>query len=73
MFKKTVLLFLVVHLAPFVLFAQTSAPDMVLQMGRGHPNNSAIQHKQHYDTCAKAETRTYNYVTRKLAKLCHGK
>ena len=35
MFKKTVLLFLVVHLAPFVLFAQTSAPDMVLQMGRG--------------------------------------
>ena len=33
--KKITFLFLVVQLAPFVLFAQTSASDMVAQMGRG--------------------------------------
>jgi len=35
MFKNKVLLYLVVSLMPFVLFAQTSASDMVAQMGRG--------------------------------------
>ena len=35
MFKKKILLFLIVHLTPFVLFAQISAFDMVAQMGRG--------------------------------------
>lgn len=35
MLKNKVLLLLVVHLVPFVLFAQTSAYDMVFQMGRG--------------------------------------
>jgi endoglucanase len=35
MLKKIVLLFLIVLLVPFVLFAQTSADDMVARMGRG--------------------------------------
>ena len=35
MLKNKVLLFLVVNLVPFVLFAQTSPSDMVTQMGRG--------------------------------------
>jgi len=35
MFKNKVLLYLVVSLMPFVVFAQTSASDMVAQMGRG--------------------------------------
>ena len=35
MLKNKVILLLVVYLAPFVLFAQTSPYDMVSQMGRG--------------------------------------
>ena len=35
MLKNKVILLLVVYLAPFVLFTQTSPYDMVFQMGRG--------------------------------------
>ena len=35
MWINKVVLFLIVHLAPLVLFAQIPASDMVAQMGRG--------------------------------------
>jgi len=35
MLKNKVLLLLMIHLAPFALFAQTAPYDMISQMGRG--------------------------------------